>query len=113
MSYKFRKAELPYNKKDDFKTSNISVDIICRVWLSEAPSKKHEEVAKKMDENNYKHDNFFIESVVGKNEPDGDFLTSEWLLYYMLDDEEVYEFGYIGDLLKAFKFFKEEIGVEF
>lgn len=44
MDWKFKSAELPYNDIADFKTTDISVDIICRVWLSNAPSAKHEKM---------------------------------------------------------------------
>lgn len=107
MKFEFRSAELPCNEKEDFNTTDISIDIICRVWLAKAPSKEHEEVAKKIDGENYNSECFYIESVVGKNEADGEFLTSEWLLYYVCEEinNPIYEFGYVGEVLKAFDFF--------
>ena len=34
-NFKFKNAVLPCNEKEDFNTTDISVDIICRIFLSE------------------------------------------------------------------------------
>lgn len=115
MNFKFKNAVLPCNEKEDFNTTDVSVDIICRVYLSEAPDKEHEKIAKELDGENYNPDCFYIEAVVGKNEPDGNICTSGWFLYYVTENiNPIYEFGYIADDIDgAWKFFKKEIGVEF
>lgn len=92
------------------------MDIICRVWLSDAPSEKHEEIVRKLDGDNYKPDCFFIECIAGKNEPYGDILTSDWLLYYVLENGEHHEFGFVSEMEEkhdvdegAWEFFKKEV----
>ena len=115
MNFKFKNAVLPCNEKEDFNTTDISVDIICRIFLSEAPSKEHEKIARELDGDNYNPDCFFIESVVGKNEEDGSILTSGWYLGYVTEsDNPMNELGYLADDIDgAWEFFKKEIGVEF
>lgn len=113
MNFKFKNAELPCNSKDDFNTNNITTDILCRIYLSESPSKEYENIVKELDGENYNSGCFFIESVAGKNEPNGNILTSEWLLYYVLDNGDWHEFGFVGDIDGAWEFFKNEIGIEF
>ena len=114
MIWKFCDAELPCNNKEDFNTNDIITDIVCRVYLSEAPNKKFEQKAKEMDGEFYNKTCFFIEAVCGKNEPDGDVLTSGWYLYYVDNDGNMHEFGYSDDEIDgAWEFFKEKIEVEF
>lgn len=115
MIFKFKNAILPCNKKEDFNTTDISVDIICRIFLSEAPSKEYEEIAKELDGDSYSPDCFYIEAVVGKNESNGDIITSGWYLGYVTEsDNPVNELGYVDDDIDgAWEFFKKEIGVEF
>ena len=114
MIWKFHSAVLPCNNKEDFNTDNIATDIVCRVYLSEAPNKALEKEARKIDGKFYNKTCFFIESVCGKNEPDGDILTSGWYLYYVDNDGNMNELGYADDEIDgAWEFFKEQIGVEF
>lgn len=114
MIWKFKNAELPCNEKEDFATSDTSVDIICRIYLAEAPSKEYEKLAMKADGENYNPDCFFIESVAGKNEPNGLILMSGWLLYYVKDNGSWVEFGYVDDDVPgALDFFKEYLHIEF
>lgn len=113
MKFVFKSAELPCNNKEDFNTNNITMDIICRIHLAEAPSKKHEKIAKELDGDNYITECFFIEAVAGKNELDGNILTSEWMLYYVLESGDWHEFGFVGEIDGAWDFFKKEIGIEF
>lgn len=113
MNYIFKNAELPCNDKEDFNTTNITTDIVCRIYLCDAPSQKHEKIAKELDGKNYDSDCFFIETIAGKNEENGDILTSGWLLYYVLDNGDWYEYGFIDEVDGAWDFFKKEIGVEF
>ena len=111
MKYVYKNAELPCNEKDDFNTNDISVDIICRLYLREAPDKEHEKKAMEEDGNYYSPDCFFIELVAGKNELDGEVLTSDWLLCYVKDDGTFIEFGYVDDVPEdAWEYFKKEIG---
>lgn len=115
MKFKFKNAELPTNNKKDFDTDDTTLDIICRIYLAEAPSQKHERVARELDGENYESTCFYIESVVGRNEVGGDILTSGWMLYYIEDNERFpYEFGYVADDINgAWEFFKKDVGVEF
>ena len=113
MKYIYKNAELPCNEKEDFNTNDISVDIICRLYLREDTDKEYEKKAMEKDGNNYSPDCFFIELVAGKNEPDGEILTSDWLLYYVKDDGTFIEFGYVNDVPEnAWEYFKKEIGIE-
>ena len=49
MIWKFGDAMLPCNEKKDFESKNIAMDIVCRVYLSEAPNKDLEKDAKELD----------------------------------------------------------------
>ena len=113
MNFKFKNAVLPCNEKDDFNTKDISVDIICRIFLSEAPSKEYEKIAKELDGDNYSPDCFFIESVARKNEEDGNILISGWYLGYVTEsDNPMNELCYVADYIDgAWEFFKKEIGI--
>lgn len=113
MKFKFKSVELPCNNKEDFNTTNIHTDIICRIYLTEAPSKSHEKIAKELDGENYNPDCFFIESVAGKNEPNGNILTSDWMLYYVVENGDWHEFGFVDEPDGAWDFFKKELGIEF
>ena len=114
MKFKFKNAVLPCNEKEDFTTNDPSVDIICRIYLAEAPEKRYEKIAKELDKENYRPDCFFIEAIAGKNFPDESFVTSGWILCYTLDNGEIHNFGYIADeVAGAWEFFRNEIGVEF
>lgn len=114
MNFKFENAILPCNEKEDFATNDVSVDIICRIYLSEAPDKTHEKIAKSLDKEYYRPDCFFIEAVVGKNFPDEPIVKSGWYLGYVLDNGDIHDFGYVDDDIPgAWDFFKKEIGVEF
>lgn len=114
MKFKFKNAGLPCNEKEDFQTNDVSVDIVCRIYLLEAPSDWHEKEAKKLDGENYKPYNFFIEAVAGKNSPDEPIVTSGWMLFYVMEDGTIHEFGYAADDIDgAWEFFKKEIGVNF
>ena len=114
MNFKFKNAELPCNEKEDFYTTDISVDIICRIFLSEAPSKEYEKIAKELDGDSYSPDCFFIEAIAGKNEPNGNILTSGWLLGYVTDtDNPINDLGYVADDIEgAWEFVEKEIGVK-
>lgn len=113
MKFKFKSAELPCDNKGDFNTNDITMDIVCRIYLTEAPSKEHERIAKELDGDNYMTDCFFIEAVVGKNKLNGNILTSEWMLYYVLENGDWHEFGFVGEIDEAWNFLKKEISVEF
>lgn len=114
MKFKFKNAVLPCNEKEDFTTNDPSVDIICRIYLAEAPEKGHEKIAKELDKGNYRPDCFFIEAIAGKNFLDEPFVTSGWSLGYTLDNGEIHNFGYIADDIDgAWEFFKKEFDVEF
>lgn len=114
MVWKFHSAILPCNNKGDFNTRNITTDIVCRIYLSEAPSKKLEKEAREIDGEFYSKTCFFIEAIAGKNEPDGDILTSGWYLYYVDNDGNMNELGYADDEIDgAWEFFKEKIEVNF
>ena len=110
MKYVYGNAELPCNDKEDFKTNNVSLDIIWRLYLKEAPDKEHEEKAKQEDGDCYDKTCFFIECVAGKNDPDGEILTSGWLLYYIKENGNLIEFGYVEDVPDdAWDYFLKEI----
>lgn len=114
MIWKFHSAELPCNKKEDFNTRDVATDIICRIYLSEAPNKQLKRKATEIDGEFYNKTCFYIEAVCGKNEPDGAFITSGWYLYYVDNDGNMNEFGYADDEIDGvWEFFKEKIGVEF
>lgn len=114
MVWKFHSAVLPCNNKEEFNTEDITTDILCRIYLSEAPSKKLEKKAREIDGEFYNETCFYIEAIVGKNEPDGAFITSGWYLYYVDNDGNMNELGYADDEIDgAWEFFKEQIGVEF
>ena len=66
MKFKFKNAVLPCNEKEDFTTNDPSVDIICRIYLAEAPEKRYEKIAKELDKENYRPDCFFIEAIALK-----------------------------------------------
>jgi len=115
MNYKFKIAVLPCNEREDFNTTDISGDIICRIFLAEAPSKEHEKIARKLDGDSYSPECFFIEAIAEKNEADGNILTHGWHLSYVTEsDNPINELGYVADDIDgAWEFFKKEIGVEF
>lgn len=115
MKFSFKNATLPCNEIEDFNTNDTSMDIVCRIYLSEAPSKEHEKIAKELDGEYYMPDCFFIEAIAGKNEPDGDIVTSGWYLGYITESmNPVNELGYVADDIDgAWEFFKKEIGLEF
>lgn len=112
MNFKFRKADLPFETKEDFNTTDILVDIICRISLSEAPDSKCKKLAEKVDEDAYNPNHFFIESIAGKNEPDGPILTSGWCLYYRTKRGQCVEFGYVADDIEgAWEFFQKDLDI--
>jgi glucan-binding YG repeat protein len=112
MIFKFRKADLPFEPKEAFNTTDISVDIICRIYLSEAPDSKCKKLAKKADEKAYDPNYFFIESIAGKNEPDGPILTSGWYLYYKTKKGKNVELGYVDDDIEgAWEFFQKDLDI--
>ena len=114
MNYEFKNAVLPCNEKEDFETKDISLDIICRIYLSKAPDNECENIAKKEDGENYSPDCFFIECVAGKNEPDGDIIYSDWFLGYTKEDGEFIKFGFVNDVPdNAIDFFKKDIKENF
>lgn len=113
MKYAYGNVALPCNSEKDFETTDISVDIICRLFLKKAPDKEYEEKAKREDSENYNPACFFIECVAGKNEPNGDILTSDWLLYYLKEDGSLIEFGYVDDVPdNAWEYFLNKIGIK-
>lgn len=110
MNFVFSGIELPCNEKEDFNTTNTSLDIVCRIYLSEAPDKEHERIAEELDGENYNPSCFFIEAVAGRNEPDEDIVTSGWSLGYVTEDNGIHDFGYIADDIHgAWEYFKEEL----
>lgn len=110
MKYVYGNAELPCHDKEDFNTNNVSLDIICRLYLKEAPDKEHEKKAKQEDGDYYDKTCFFIECVAGKNDPDGEILTSGWFLYYVKENGNLIEFGYVDDVPNdAWNYFLKEI----
>ena len=112
MKYKFKNAVLPCNEKADFSTKDVSMDIICRLYLKEAPSKEHEKAAREEDKENYSPDCFFLECVAGKNEPEGEIVTSDWFLGYTKNDGTFIEFGFVDDVPEAaWEYFKKEVGI--
>ena len=113
MVWKFHSAELPCNNKEDFNTMDVSMDILCRIYLSEAPNKKLEKEAKQIDGEFYNKIYFYIEAVCGKNEPEGAILTSGWGLYYITEDGEMHELDYIEEIDGAWEFFKKKVEVDF
>lgn len=113
MKFKFKNAVLPCNEKEDF---NKVGDIVCRIYLSEAPCKKFENMAKEIDGVNYSSDCFFIETSVGKDKLNDEFITGGWYLFYVDNDGEFYEISYVHDDIddiEVWEFFEKEIGVEF
>lgn len=110
--YAYKKASLPNNKKEDFATKDPNLDIICRISLKKAPNEEYEKLAKEK-EKEYSSRNFFIELVAGKNTPDGEILTSDWLLYYQKSDGKLIEFGFVDVPDDALVFFKQDLGVTF
>lgn len=114
MKFKFKNAILPCNEKEDF--NKVRVDIVCRIYLSKAPCKKYEKLAKEIDNGYYSPDCFFIETVVGKDFPDEEFITGGWYLFYVDIDGNFYKIDYVHDdidSIEAWEFFEKEIGVEF
>ena len=113
MIWKFGDAMLPCNEKKDFESKNIAMDIVCRVYLSEAPNEDLEKDAKELDGEFYNKECFFIEAIAGKNEPEGAILTSGWGLYYVTEDGEMHELDCIEEIDGAWEFFKEKTEVDF
>lgn len=110
--YKFGTVVLPCNELKDFETRDCSMDIPCRIYLKQAPSARHEKIAKELDGEFYSPDNFFIECVAGRNEPDGDLIISGWMLFYVLEAGHIHEFGYMDDVPdNAWDYFKEHMGI--
>lgn len=113
MNFKFNNAVLPCNDKEDFKTKDTSTDIVCRIYLSEAPDKEHEDIAKSIDGEDYNETCFFIEAIVGKNEPNGVNIKSGWYLGYTAENGDLCEFGYVADDIEnAWEFFERELNIE-
>lgn len=112
MNFKFNSAVLPCNEKEDFNTKDPSLDIVCRIFLDDAPDRKHENIAKKIDGDNYDKTCFFIEAIIGKNEPNGTNIKSGWYLGYITYDDGWHEFGYVDDDIEgAWEFFENELGI--
>ena len=110
--YVFANAALPCNDIEDFEKKDVSMDIPCRIYLKQAPSSRHEKIAKELDGEYYFPDNFFIECIAGRNEPDGDIIISGWMLFYVLETGHIHEFGYVEDVPDdAWDYFKEHIGI--
>ena len=110
MNFEFYDAVLPYNDKEDFKGSDISENITCRICLSKAPNKKYEYIARSIDGENYKENRFFIEATV--MDQNGGFMTSDWYLGYTAEDGEECDFGYIADDIEyAWEFFKRQLNL--
>lgn len=110
--YVFRYTALPCSDIKDFETKDVSMDIPCRIYLKQAPSSRHEKIAKELDGEYYSPDNFFIECIAGRNEPDGDLIISGWMLFYVLEDGHIHEFGYVDDVPdNAWDYFKEHMGI--
>ena len=115
MKFKFKNAVLPCNEKTDF---NGIGDIVCRIYLSAAPCKKFEKIAKEIDEENYSPDCFFIETFAGRDKICDEFTTGGWYLFYIDYDGNCHEIDYVHDIMEdkafdAWEFIEKEIGVEF
>lgn len=112
MKFKFGDAVLPCNEVEDFETLGVGMDIPCRIYLAKSPSCKHEKIAKKLDGEFYSPDNFFIECVARKNEPDGELIISKWILFYVLESGNIHKFGYVEDVPNnAWDYFKKSKGI--
>lgn len=112
MKFKFGAAVLPCNEVEDFETLGVGMEIPCRVYLTKSPSRKHEKIAKRLDGEFYSPDNFFIECVARKNEPDGELIISRWMLLYVLESGYIHKFGYVEDVPNnAWDYFKESKGI--
>lgn len=110
--YKFGNATLPCNELKDFETKDTSMDIPCRIYLKQAPNSRYEKIAIELDGVFYSPDNFFIECIAGRNEPDGDLIISGWMLFYVLEAGHIHEFGYVDDVPdNAWDYFKEYMGI--
>lgn len=106
--YVFGCTALPCNDIEDFEKKDVSMDIPCRIYLKQAPSSRHEKIAKELDGEYYSPDNFFIECIAGRNEPDGNIIISGWMLFYVLETGHIHEFGYVEDVPdNAWDYFKE------
>ena len=111
--YKYNNAWLPCNNVDEFFTKDASVDIICRLGLKNAPDSNCKRIAMKEDKEDYNPECFFLECVAGKNESDGDILTSSWLLFYVKEDGTYIDFGYAEDVPDdAWDYFEKHICVD-
>ena len=113
MNFKFKNAVLPCNEKKDF--GGVG-DIICRIYLSKAPCKKFEKLAKEIDGEHYTPDCFFIETYVGRDKLDEEFITGGWYLFYVDIDGKIHDIDYVHDDMddiEAWEFVEKEIGVEF
>ncbi len=106
--YVFGCTALPCNDIEDFEKKDVSMDIPCRIYLKQAPSSRHEKIAKELDGEYYSPDNFFIECIAGRNEPDSNIIISGWMLFYVLEAGHIHEFGYVEDVPdNAWDYFKE------
>lgn len=114
MKFEFKNAVLPCNEKEDF--NKVGEDIVCRIYLYKAPCKRFENRAKEIDGENYRADCFFIETIVGKDNLNEEFITGGWYLYYVDDNGDFYTISYVHDDIddiEAWEFFEKEIGVKF
>lgn len=49
MKYTYGNVVLPCNNLEDLNTNDPSMDIVCRIYLKEAPDDTHEKIAKRED----------------------------------------------------------------
>ena len=113
MKYTYGNVVLPCNNLEDLNTKDPSMDIVCRIYLKEAPDDIHEKIAKREDGDDYDPTCFFIECVAGKNEPEEPLVTSDWILGYIKENGRTIEFGWVDDVPDdAFDYFVKEIGAE-
>lgn len=119
MKFVYEKAILTCDDKDVFDSETFE-DVLCRLYLSQAPNKLCECVAKAKDGKHYEPNDFFIETAISKFNKDGQLVINPWHLFYVLKDGAWIEFGRLIDFEEelegidsALEFFKEDLEVSF
>lgn len=103
--YVFGNFEFPTNNKKDFSNQkNFCGDIVCRIYLKEAPNKEFEKFAKEKDGENYSSKCFFIEAIAGKDKVDSSWATSNWFLFYVDNDGKNFLLDDEAELMGAWEY---------
>lgn len=108
--YVLNNVELPCNDKTDYeKLDSFCGDMVCRIYLKEAPNSEFESIAREKDEEYYSPDCFFIEATMGRDSIEDSFATSNWFLFYVTNEGDRMFLDDSAELLDAWEYFHEHI----